>query len=130
MKDLFCGGFQDTVDELLVRHRSVLDVMTKLQESQSRVNRAIAKAVTSCGCVQISAEKQTFPPDAEFSDLRSYVNTHVNGELCEHCREIIEAEIGNHMFYLAALCSVLNLDLLDAVIREKQRLNALGPFHF
>jgi len=50
--------FQKSVDQFLIQHRSILDLMTKYQESNSRVNRAIAKAVTQCGCIKIKAKKQ------------------------------------------------------------------------
>ena len=41
MKDCIFDNFQNSVDESLLRHRSVLDVITKLQESDARVNRAV-----------------------------------------------------------------------------------------
>jgi len=31
MKDLLCDQFQETVGEYLIRHRSILDIMAKLQ---------------------------------------------------------------------------------------------------
>ena len=55
MKDIIFNNFQDSVDNCLIRHRSILDVLTKYTESSSRINRCIAKAVTNCGCIQISA---------------------------------------------------------------------------
>jgi len=61
MKDLIFDEFQNAVDNSLLRHKSILDIMTKLQESQARVNRAVIKAVTSCGCLEIQAKKQCIP---------------------------------------------------------------------
>ncbi len=130
MKDLLCDGFQHTVGDLLVRHRSVLDVISKLQESDARINRAVAKAVTTCGCIRIEADKQRIPADARFSDIKSYMDSHVSGKLCEHCREVVESEMGQMMFYLAALCNVLDLNLYDVMIKEHERLMMLGAFHF
>ncbi len=130
MKDLLCDGFQETVNELLVRHRSILDVSSKLQESDARINRAVAKAVTTCGCIAVEAKKQHVPTDANFRDLKAFMGTHLNGKLCEHCREILETEIGNHLFYLAAMCNILDLNLYDVLIKEQDRLSALGPYHF
>ena len=46
MKDLICDEFQNAVSELLIRHHSVLDVLSKFQESCARTNRATIKAVT------------------------------------------------------------------------------------
>lgn len=130
MKDLLCDQFQETVGEYLVRHRSVLDVMAKLQEANARVNRAVTKAVTSCGCIKINAEKQQVPPDVQLQDMKQYMQHHVSGQLCEHCREIVEAEMGNAIFYLAAMSNVLDLNLYDIILKEHKKLGALGLFNF
>ncbi len=130
MKDLLCDQFQDTVGEYLIRHRSILDVMAKLQEANARTNRAITKAVTSCGCVQIHAEKQQVPVDISLDQVKDYMHNHLSGQLCEHCREVLEAEIGNNLFYLAALSNVFNLNLYDVMLKEHKKLAALGIFNF
>ncbi len=130
MKDLLCDGFQEAVDEYLVRHRSIMDVESKLQESTARITRAIAKAVTSCGCVKISAEKQRVPEGVSLQDLKKYFGTHLQGELCEHCKEIMEGEVGATLFYLAALCNTLDLNLYDILLKEHKKLTALGLFNF
>ena len=36
-----CDRFQESVSQLLIKHKSILDVLTKQQESITRVNRAI-----------------------------------------------------------------------------------------
>ncbi len=130
MKDLLCDQFQETVSEYLIRHRSVLDVLAKLQESTARTNRAVTKAVTSCGCIKIDAEKQQVPGDIPLQEMRDHMQTHLNGHLCEHCREILEAELGNDLFYLAALCNLFDLNLYDILLKEQKRLAALGVFNF
>ena len=129
MKDIFCSAFQHAVDDCLVRHKSVIDVLTKLSESTSRVSRAVAKAVTSCGCVTIQAEKQVFPAEVPLAEMAKYVPSHIHGELCDQCRETVEAEIGRNLFYLAALCNLLGLDLYDALLKENERLSALGVYN-
>ncbi len=128
MPDLSYDSFQETVGEFLVRHRSILDVLSKLQESSARVNRAIAKAVTNCGCVEITAHRQEIPRDANFNRLKEFMDTHLNGNLCEGCREIVETELGQNLFYLAALCSLLELKMDDILAKERERVNALGPY--
>lgn len=130
MKDLLCDQFQVTVGECLIRHRSVLDIMAKLQEANARVNRAITKSVTSCGCISIAAEKQRIPTDVPLEQLKDHFQTHLNGKLCDHCREIIEAEIGNSLFYQAALCNLFDLNLYDIILKEQKKLTALGIFNF
>lgn len=130
MKDLLCDQFQETVGEYLIRHRSILDVMAKLQEANARTNRAITKAVTTCGCIKISAERQQVPADVTLQEIKSYMNNHISGQLCEHCREVVEAEIGNNLFYLAALSNVFDLNLYDILLKEHKKLAALGVFNF
>ncbi len=131
MKDIIFDSFQNDVNESLLRHRSILDILTKYTESSSRVNRAVAKAVTNCGCIDINATKQALPDDTHSLDsLSEVLHTHLNGELCENCREIIEREIGNNLFYLTSLCNILNISLYDVLIKENDKINTLGKFTF
>ena len=67
MKDLMFNDFQDLVSKQLLRHRSILDIITKSQEACARVNRAVVKSATTCGCIKINAEKQKKPNDADIS---------------------------------------------------------------
>jgi hypothetical protein len=130
MKDLLCDQFQDAVGETLIRHRSIMDIMAKFQESNARVNRAISKAVTNCGCIKIEAEKQQIPLEISLRDLRNYMSSHTQGQLCEHCKDIIETELGNNLFYLAAVCNLFDLNIYDIILKEHKKMNALGVFHF
>ncbi|MFA5880948.1 MAG: DUF1573 domain-containing protein [Eubacteriales bacterium] len=129
MKDLLCDEFQNTVSELLIRHQSILDVLSKLQEASARVNRAVTKAVTSCGCIKVNAEKKGVPDNISISELKGYVESHLNGELCATCQEIVEAEIGRTLFYLAALCNQLDINLYDVFIKEHKKLSTLRFFN-
>jgi len=104
--------------------------MSKLDESVSRTNRAVAKSVTCCGCVEIKASKQHYPPSANYRELASHVSSHVEGRLCDNCREVVESEIGRQILYLAGLCEVLGLDLGEVLERELNRISALGSFYF
>ncbi len=130
MKDLLCDEFQNKVSELLIRHQSILDVLSKLQEASARINRAVTKAVTSCGCVKINAERKAIPEDITISELKDLVDSHISGELCPSCKEIIEAEVGRNLFYLAALCNQLDLNLYDVFIKEHKKLSTLRFFNF
>ncbi|MDA8336505.1 MAG: DUF1573 domain-containing protein [Peptococcaceae bacterium] len=127
-REIEVDGFQHTVSELLIRHRSILDIMTKSQEATSRMNRAVAKAVTSCGCLKINAGKKS-STGATLSDLRQFLDSNLSGEICNDCRETVESEIGRNLFYLAALCNVLDLNLMDIVLKEEKRLKMLGIFN-
>ncbi|RJQ12038.1 MAG: DUF1573 domain-containing protein [Bacillota bacterium] len=130
MADLRCRDFQETVGRYLARHKSVLDLMSKLQEASARTNRAVAKAVTSCGCVQVVAAKQQVPDDASYSDIARHMQTHLEGDLCENCREALEGEVGRQLLYLAGLCEVAGLCLATVLEKEHDRLSALGPYYF
>ncbi|KYH35165.1 hypothetical protein CLTEP_07890 [Clostridium tepidiprofundi DSM 19306] len=131
MKDIIIDDFQNSVDECLLRHRSILDILTKLQESESRINRAVAKSVTSCGCIEINAASKSISIDKYENQKECYnkgSDTHLYGKLCPNCREIIEQEIGNNLFYLASLCNLLDLNLYDIFLKEEDRINTLGKF--
>ena len=123
-----CNDFQKTVSLHLIRHRSILDVMTKYQDSCARVNRALAKSVTSCGCLKIKAGKQTLPADASLSEMSEYVKTHLEGHLCPNCSEVIEEEMGASLFFLAAICTLTGIDLHDIIKKENDRITTLGVY--
>jgi len=129
MLDKRCHDFQSAVDDYLIRHRSVLDVLTKYQESTARVNRAFAKAVTECGCIRIDAARQQIPADAEFRDLKNYTSSHTSGEPCENCKDVLAKELGHSLFYLAALCNLSGLKLSDIINNEFKNVTTLGLFH-
>ncbi|ATW27078.1 DUF1573 domain-containing protein [Candidatus Formimonas warabiya] len=132
MKDLICDEFQNTVSKYLVRHQSILDILSKIQESTARVNRATIKAVTNCGCVQIHAAKKEMPPDATFDDfaITKLLDNNLEGELCADCKEMVETELGKTLFYLAALCNALDLNLYDVLLKEHKKLSTLRIFNF
>lgn len=123
------SAFQQTVSECLIRHRSILDVLSKFQEASARVNRAVAKAVTTCGCIQVDASKPQIPADISYWEIKQHMATHVKGEMCEHCVEVLEQEIGRTLFYLAGLCDVFGLDLDRLVEDERKRIATLGVFN-
>lgn len=129
MKDILVDDFQYTAQELLVRNKSILDLITKYQDSNSRVNRAIIKSVTQCGCLTINAHKQEIPVDASFDEMKSSVNGHVEGTLCDNCRDAIERDIGRNLFYLASICNALDLNLYDILLKENDRIQMLGKYN-
>ncbi|SFJ37147.1 DUF1573 domain-containing protein [Thermoflavimicrobium dichotomicum] len=122
-------SFQQQVSELLLRHRSFLDVTSKFQESNARVNRALMKAITECGCIKVQGERQLFPQNASLSLWKKQLKTHLSGELCDHCLDIVKAEMGKNLFYLAALCNLLEINLTDVINQEANKLSTLGIFN-
>jgi len=128
MKDMLLSEFQYMVQELIFRNKSIVDSMTKYEESNARVNRAIAKAVTQCGCIRIEAKKQELPNDVSIEEARKAMDTHVIGKLCENCRDQIENELGKNLYYIASICNTLDLNLYDIIIKEQERVRMLGQF--
>lgn len=130
MKDLICDEFQCVVGDLLIRHHSVLDVLSKLSEATCRVNRAIIKSVTDCGCVSIEAEKLQIPEHVEsLQELRNYLDNHLRGKLCPNCEEVVYTELGKLLFYTAALCNTLGINMYDVFIKEYKNASTLGVFN-
>jgi len=123
-------NFQDTISQFLVRHQSILDVLSKHQEANARVNRAVVKSVTNCGCIKVKAEKKALPDSVCLSDLKELLETHVEGRLCEECQDVIEAELGKALFYTTALCQTLGLNLEQVMAKENQKVSTLRLFNF
>lgn len=132
MKDVIFDEFQNSVNNSLLRHKSILDILSKYQESQARANRAICKAVTNCGCIEIDGKKQNLLENSDLSleDLTPNLSSHIKGALCENCREVIERELGNNLFYLTSLCNALDLNLFDILLKEYNKIDTLGKFTF
>ena len=129
MDKLSLNEFQKKVDEVLIRHRSVLDILTKLQESSTRVNRGVAKSATCCGCIEIHVKKQQIPSDILYSELKDYMDDHITGELCDICREKIQEEISSNLFYITSLCNLfdINMEKLLSDYNENN-LKTLGQY--
>ncbi len=121
-------GFQSTVANLPTRHKSILDILTKLQDSGSRVNRAAIKSATSCGCIKINAGKQEYPEELTFDRMNDHLDDHVDGKLCRNCRNALTTELGNHLFYLTKLANTFDIGLDDVLLKEVDTLSVLGKF--
>lgn len=128
MKDIIVDDFQNSVSQSLIRHKSIIDIMTKIGESSSRINRALAKSVTNCGCINIDAHKQTIPEDASLDDIGNILSYQVEGELCENCRDVLEEEIGSLLYYVAALTDSVDMNLFDIILKQNEKIKTLGKF--
>ena len=128
MSDMKYSDFQAAVDSTLARHRGIFDVLSKIQESSARLNRAVVKAATTCGCVRLHAEKQELDDSVTLDQLHFLIDECVEGELCENCRSVIEKEMGALLYYTAGLCNTLDLSMYDAILQEEKRLTTLGRF--
>ncbi len=121
--------FQKQVSELLLRHRSLLDVMSKFGQSGAAVNRAVTKAVTDCGCIEINARKQQYSEEPNLEQAKSSLQSHLTGEVCEACYDTLKSELGRNLFYMTALCNLLDIKLDDVVAKESNKCSTLGLFN-
>lgn len=129
LKNSVLDEFQYTSQDLLIRNKSILDSMTKMNDSCARICRTLVKAVTQCGCIQIHGEKQEIPKLTDTLDeMQAHMKTHLSGSLCDNCRDMLEKDIGRNLFYLAAICNTLDLNLYDIIIKELKRLKLLGKY--
>lgn len=126
-KNVSCDDFQAQVEDVLIRHRSILDIITKLNEYTSRIDRAVVKSVTYCGCIEIHATKQDYNRES-LEEIKNNMQNHVKGKLCPSCKEVLEEEIGAYIFYLSALCNALDIDLSEAILKEYRNMKTLGIF--
>jgi NTP pyrophosphatase (non-canonical NTP hydrolase) len=129
MSDMKLKEFQHMVSDLLLRHRSLLDVVTKYQQSNSTVNRSVIKAITECGCIEVNAKKQEFSENMTYDQAKESLKTHITGKLCEQCNDMIKNELGKNLFYMSALCNLLDIDLEEVVSRESKKCSTLGFFN-
>jgi len=128
MKDVIYDEFQNKADEVLIRHASLLDILSKLSDASSKTNRAVVKSITNCGCIQLDASKVETPEDISFDEFKQFRSDQVKGDLCPVCREKIEEELGNLEFYVASLCNTLDLNLYDILLKEYNKISTLGKY--
>jgi len=62
-------------------------------------------------------------------DFKNFMDTHIKGALCEKCREVIEKELGSSMFYSAALCNVLDINMYDVILKQYETMSTLGIYN-
>ena len=121
--------FQQQVSELLLRHRSLLDVVTKFSQAGASVNRAVAKSITECGCIELKTQHREFSEEAGFDQALRQAAPDKQGELCENCLDAIRGEMGKNLFYLSALCNLLDINMEEVVAKEAQKCSTLGFFN-
>ncbi len=121
--------FQEQVSDLLLRHRSLLDVLTKYQQSNSSVNRSVIKSITECGCIEVNARKQPLSENMTMDEAKAALETHISGRLCEHCKDIVTSELGKNLFYMSALCNLLDVSMEEVVSAESKKCSTLGFFN-
>ncbi|MFD3271664.1 DUF1573 domain-containing protein [Paenibacillus dendritiformis] len=122
-------ALQEQVADLVLRHRSLLDILSKYGQSDASVNRAVTKAITECGCLELHAKRQPYKAEMDVEEARQSLESHVHGHLCENCKDMVKHELGKHLFYMSALCNLLDISLDDVVKQESSRCDTLGIFN-
>lgn len=122
--------FQNFIDDLVLRNKSILDQMTKLQDASARLNRTLSKSATTCGCIKMNIIKQQldFAHITSSEELKSLLSTHIEGYPCPECNEAIEKEMGRVLFYLMTIANTLGISLSSVLENEKTRTNLLGNY--
>ncbi len=128
MKDMLLDDFQYSVQEMLIKDKSILDLITKYQDSNARANRTIAKSITQCGCIKVHAKKQNIPEDGDLKEIQQSMKSHIEGKLCQNCRDMLEKDLGSNIFYITALCNALDLNIYDIFLKEFDRIKMLGKY--
>ncbi len=77
--------------------------------------------------LRLMQKKQDYSKES-LIEIRNNMDSHVKGNLCSGCKEILEEEIGAYLFYLAALCNTLDIKISDALLKEYDNMRTLGIF--
>ncbi len=123
----FSEDFQKKVALLIARNNNLLDILTKYQDSCAKVCRTAVKSATGCGCIKIEAEKALFNMN-EMQNSSPKELSGVIGSLCTDCRDRLESEIGESLFYLAAVCNALGMSMKDIMKKEISNVEILGKY--
>jgi hypothetical protein len=62
-------------------------------------------------------------------EIHKFMDAHIEGSLCDNCKEIIETELGSSLFYATAICNILNLDFNEIIKKEEERISTLGIYN-
>jgi hypothetical protein len=62
-------------------------------------------------------------------NIEKCLDNHLRGELCSNCEDVIVTEMGKLLFYSAALCNTLDLNLYDVFLEEYKKASTLGVFN-
>lgn len=123
MKTSLTEDFQKTIAKFHIWNKSILDILSKLSAATAKVERATAKAVTSCGCIEIEGKKSIVTFEKKENDSQ------IRGVLCEECKAELEREIGENLYYMLSLCNALELNIDKIIIKESERVKTLGKYN-
>ena len=123
----FNEEFQTNVALLVARNNNILDILTKYQDSCAKVCRTTIKSATGCGCISISAKKMPF----DIEKIKTKTPKELSGtidSLCTDCKERLENDIGESLFYIAALCNAMEISMKEIMKKEIKNVEILGKY--
>ncbi len=113
---------QQAIEKYYHRNKGITDTLSKLTVSVAKTQRAIIKSATQCGCTEIFVTKQ--PPD-----LEGEAESMLIGSICRSCREQIEKNTGDTLFYLLSLMHLTGTDFNKLVKSQLHQTEWLGKFN-
>jgi hypothetical protein len=119
---------QQVAAQMLLRNKSLLDALTKMQEAGAKTLRSVVKAATRCGCIELSGALQPINSNMTFEEIRGKLNFYKDGEICNECKFAVEKEMGAVLFYMASVCNALDLDMNEIIEKEIERNRLLGGY--
>ena len=127
-KDSLLNEFQTITNDTLARNTSILDILSKLNIANAKIDRSLTKSITHCGCLNIDVSKLEYSNENSLNDLKNSNHSHISGNLCEDCLYNISNEIGEYLFYLNSLCNTIDIDISEIVLNETKKMKTLGKF--
>lgn len=124
-----CNEFQYLTAHAQLLNKSILGITTKLDEQTSMLNRAVFKSATHCGCIEIHATKQLYSQNKSMLENQIDLDNHIEGHLCPKCKEKIQEELGELLFYIASMCEALELNLDEIIGQKINHLKTLGIYN-
>lgn len=122
-------SLQQKANEYLIVNPAALQIMLQMQLNAARLHQSLLKAANTCGCIKLGTAKMpALPDDADWQTLKSQPTGDDFSSLCPECREELADRLGSLLFYAAALCNTLGIQLGDVCEHEIEKLDLLGYF--
>ncbi|MBR3942668.1 MAG: DUF1573 domain-containing protein [Clostridia bacterium] len=113
---------QQAIEKYYHRNKGIMDTLSKLSISVAKTQRSVIKSATQCGCTEIFAIKQ--PPD-----LEREAESMLIGCVCPSCREIIEKNLGDTLFYFLSLVQLTGTNFDSLIESQLHQTEWLGKFN-
>ena len=113
---------QQAIKKYYHRNKGIMDTLSKLNVATAKTQRAVIKTATQCGCTEIFVTKQ--PPG-----FNGEAESMLVGSVCPSCRETLEKNMGDVLFYLISLMMLTGTDTETVVTEQIRQMEWLGKFN-